>query len=308
MKLTPFGKTGFNVSSLGLGAAEIGYLNTDRQLAAKMMNFMLDEGVNVIDTASGYETSEEVIGESISRRRKQFILISKCGNTLPDISAPRWSPELITQTVDRSLKRLKTDVLDVMLLHSCDERTLRNGQALAALVKAKQAGKIRFLGYSGDNEPAAYAATLPDISVVETSISLADQTNIDGVLPIALKNNLGVLAKRPICNSAWKEITTQPSFYKDYARVYTERLATMNLSPTQLGIPGPTETAWPELALRFTLSQPGVHTAIIGTTRIENARANIAYAARGPLPPTTVKQIRAAFASAQSSQHWTGQT
>jgi len=308
MNQTRFGQTGFNVTPLGFGAAQIGYLNTDRQLASKILNFLLDEGVNVIDTASGYETSEEVVGESIAHRRDQFVLISKCGNTLPDISAPRWSAQLITETIDRSLKRLKTDRIDVMLLHSCDQRTLQTGQALAALVKAKEAGKIRFAGYSGDNETAAYAAGLPDVSVIETSVSIADQANIDLVLPIARKNNLGVIAKRPIANAAWKEISSQPSFYKEYARTYTERLAAMKLSPAALGIPGPPQTAWPELALRFTLSQEGVNTAIIGSTRLDNARSNISYANKGPLAPSIVQQIRKAFNAAQGTQRWTGQT
>ena len=69
-------------------------------------------------------------------------------------------------------------VVDVMLLHSCDLATLQKGEALGALVKARDAGKIRFAGYSGDNEAAAWAAAHPDIAVLETSISIADQRNI----------------------------------------------------------------------------------------------------------------------------------
>jgi aryl-alcohol dehydrogenase-like predicted oxidoreductase len=299
-----FGKTGLQVSPLGFGGAQIGYLNTDRQIAGKMLNFLLDQGVNVIDTASGYDSSEEVIGESIGHRREQFVLISKCGTALPGLTGRRWSEELISQTIDRSLRYLKTDVLDAMLLHSCDLATLRAGHALHALVKARQAGKIRFAGYSGDNEAAAYAAAQPEIAVIETSISVADQANIDLVLPVAAKNDLAVLAKRPISNAAWKNPSEHPGFYKEYAQNYTERLGKMKLSPGDLGIPGDSRSAWPELALRFTLSQPGVQTAIIGTTNQTNARANIAYAEKGPLPAPTIQKIRAAFATAQGQQHW----
>jgi aryl-alcohol dehydrogenase-like predicted oxidoreductase len=306
MKLVRFGKTGLQVSPLGFGGAQIGYLNTDRQIAGKMLNFLLDEGLNLIDTASGYETSEEVIGQSISHRRSDFILISKCGNPIPGLSGRRWSAELITQTIDRSLKLLKTDRLDAMLLHSCDLATLRAGDALGALVKARRDGKIRHAGYSGDNEAAAFAATLPDITVIETSISLADQINIDLVLPIAVKNDLAVIAKRPIANAAWKKLSDQPSFYKEYAQSYTDRLSKIKLNPAELGIPGDPQAAWPELALRFTLSQPGVHTAIIGTTSPTNARANIAHAQKGPLPDQTQQKIRAAFKTAQGKQHWPG--
>jgi len=303
---TPLGKTGLEVSPLGFGAAQIGYLKTEQEHAAQILNFLLDQGVNVIDTASAYGNSEELIGQSVAQRRGQFVLISKCGIKLPDISASAWSAELITQTVDRSLRRLRADAIDVMLLHSCDEQTLRKGEAIAGLLKARESGKIRFAGYSGDNQAAAYAATLPDIAVIETSISLADQANIDLVLPAARKNRIGVLAKRSIANAAWKDLSAQPGFYKDYASEYTQRLKKMKLDPSALGISGPPESAWPELALRFTLSQEGVTTAIIGSTNLQNVQRNIQYVAKGPLPPQTVQNIREAFARAKGRRSWPG--
>src|SRR4030095_3893816 len=111
--------------------------------------------------------------------------------------------------VDRSLSKLKVDRIDVMLLHSCDLATLKKGEAIGALVKARDAGRIAHAGYSGDNEAVAWAAAHPDIAVVETSINIADQVNINGALSVAQKHNLGVLAKRPIANAAWKNINDQ---------------------------------------------------------------------------------------------------
>lgn len=308
MKKTSFGKTGFDVTPLGFGAAPIGYLKTDQDRIATILNALLDAGVNVIDTAASYPGSEESIGNSVSHRRSQFMLISKCGQSFPDVPGKAWSPEAITATVDRALRRLKTDHLDVMLLHSCDLATLKKGEALGALVKAQEAGKIRFAGYSGDNEAVAYAAGLGDIAVIEMSVSIADQMNLDTVLPIARKNNIGVLAKRPIANAAWKETREQPGLYSNYASEYHNRLKSMKLNPVDLGVSGPAKDAWPELALRFTLSHPGVHTAIIGTTNPANARANIAAADKGPLPANAIKQIRDAFHRADPDRKWTGQT
>jgi aryl-alcohol dehydrogenase-like predicted oxidoreductase len=128
MKRLPFGRTGLTASQLGFGAAPIGYLNTEREKVRKILNLMLDRGVNVIDTAASYEGSEEMIAQAIGHRRHEFVLISKCGTSLSDIDAPSWSPDLIRKTVDRSLRRLRTDRLDVMLLHSCDLQTLQKGQ------------------------------------------------------------------------------------------------------------------------------------------------------------------------------------
>jgi aryl-alcohol dehydrogenase-like predicted oxidoreductase len=308
MKRTRFGRTGFEVSPLGFGGAEIGLLETERSRVGAVLNALLDAGINLIDTAASYEGSEEMIGDSVGSRRAQYVLVSKCGRKHPGLPGEDWSAELIAASVDRSLKRLKTDRIDVMLLHSCDLETLKRGEAVGALAKARDQGKIRFSGYSGDNEAAAYAVTLGDVAVLETSVSIADQANIDAVLPGARKHDVGVLAKRPVANAAWKELDQQPGFYKTYAKVYTDRLRAMKIDPAALGFAGKSDDAWPELALRFTLSQPGVHCAIIGTTNPENAKRNIAFAGKGPLPTDAVSRIRAAFRKADPDGAWEGQT
>jgi aryl-alcohol dehydrogenase-like predicted oxidoreductase len=308
MKRTAFGRTGLQVSPLGFGAAEVGYLKSDQDRVANILNVLLDADVNVIDTASAYEGSEELIGKAVSHRRGEYVLVSKCGSKVPQADGRPWSEQLITKTVDASLRRLKTDVLDVMLLHSCDLGTLKQGEALGALVKAREAGKIRFAGYSGDNETAAWAAAHPDVAVVQTSISIADQANIDSVLPVARKQNVGLMAKRPIANAAWLGASGRPGFYNSYAKPYVDRLTQMKLKPADAGLRGAEETAWPELALRFTLSQPGVHCAIIGTTNPDNARANIAYAEKGPLPQDAVAKVRQAFRKADPTRSWVGLT
>jgi aryl-alcohol dehydrogenase-like predicted oxidoreductase len=303
-----FGKTGFNVTPLGFGAAEIGYLKPERDQVASVLNLLLDEGVNVIDTAASYENSEELIAEAVGHRRGQFVLISKCGRRDGELQGEDWTASLITQTVERSLRRLKTDVLDVMLLHTCEETVLRQGEALGALVKARSAGKVRFVGFSGDNQAVAHAATIPDVDVIETSINIADQVNIDTVLPEARKHDVGVLAKRPVANAAWKKMEDQPGFYGKYAQDYKDRLGKMKLNPAELGITTAPELAWPELAIRFAISQPGVHSAIIGTRNPQNTRRNIEFAKKGPLPNEVVKKIRDAFKTARDGENWPGMT
>jgi aryl-alcohol dehydrogenase-like predicted oxidoreductase len=305
MNTTTFGRTGLTVTPLGFGAAPIGFLKTEQEKVSRMLNLLLDEGVRLIDTAAMYEGAEELIGTAVGHRRDEYVLVSKCGTKVPDVDGRPWSPELIAQTVDRALRRLKTDVLDVMLLHSCDLGTLQQGDALGALVKAREAGKIRFVGYSGDNETAAYAAALPDVAVIETSVSVVDQANIDLVLPACRRHNVGVLAKRPIGNAAWLGLADRKGIYTNYVKPYVERIEKLGVKPTDVGFPDDGSDAWTELALRFTLSQPGLHTAIIGTTNPDNARANLAYAAKGPLPADAVGKVRAAFRQA-SGGAWPG--
>ena len=302
------GRTGLQVSVLGFGAAPIGFLKTDRDRTADILNFLLDHGVNFIDTAASYAGSEELIGETIGHRRGEYILLSKCGRAFPGVEGEEWSPDLIARTIDRSLRRLRTDRLDVMLIHSCPLDVLERGDAVAALAKARDAGKIRFAGSSGDNDAAAYAATLPDIAVIETSVNIVDQANITAVLPVAKKHNVGVISKRPIANAAWKSLDRQPGPYKDYAAPYTERFKKLGLTPHDLGFSGEPDHLWPEIAIRFTLSFPEVHTAIIGTTNPQNAQRNLAYAEKGPLSADVVAKIRAAFAHADPVGTWEGLT
>lgn len=301
------GRTGAAVSVLGFGAGPIGYLETEPNEVARLLNRLLDEGVNLIDTAASYRGAEERIGAAVSHRRDQFFLVTKCGPALAGVPGGPWSPETITHTVERALRRLRTDYIDVMLLHSCERSVLERGEAVGALEQARRAGKVRWLGYSGDNEEAAFACSVPDLDVIEVSVNLCDQANLETVLPLARDGALGVIAKRPLANAAWRPPNQQPGLYADYARPYSDRLRHLALNPLDLGLSGDLESAWPELALRFALSHAGVHTAIIGTTQLDNALANLRAAQKGPLPPETVARIRAAFHAA-ADDSWIGLT
>jgi aryl-alcohol dehydrogenase-like predicted oxidoreductase len=200
--------------------------------------------------------------------------------------------------VDRSLRRLGTDHLDVMLLHSCDLEVLRQGEALGALARAREAGKIRFAGYSGDNEAATFAVGLAGVDVIMCSASICDQVNLEGVLPAAAVAGTAVIAKRSVANAAWKPLEAQSGLYRDYAKAYAERFRAMDLKPRDLGFPG--AEAWMEIALRFTLAESRVHVLSIGTTSPANAEANLAMLEAGPLPAAAVAKIRQAFREARS--------
>jgi aryl-alcohol dehydrogenase-like predicted oxidoreductase len=306
METRTLGRTGLEVSVLGFGAAPIGVLETEQPEVDAILGLLLDSGVNLIDTAAGYRGSEQAIGRSIGDRRDEFVLVSKCGQAFDDLPGEAWSAELITATVERSLARLQTDFLDVMLLHTCDLEVLERGEALGALVRAREAGKVRFVGYSGDNQAGAFAARLSDIAVVQTSINICDQVNIDEVLPAASECGVGVMAKRPIANAAWKDLNDQPGFYARYAETYTERLALMAIEPEEIGFEA---SDWAELALRFTLSCD-IGTAIIGTTNPDHVRANIEAASHGRLPEGALEKLREAFLEAMldAGEQWAGLT
>lgn len=310
MEKSLFGKTGLLISPLGFGGGPIGFLDEDRKRVSAILNPLLDAGVNLIDTAACYAGSEPLIGEVVGHRRDEYILVTKCGHQVDDVPGKEWSAELIGLTVERALKRLKTDHIDIMFLHSCDLAVLKRGEAINAVVKARDAGKIRFVGYSGDNKTAAYATTLEDVAVIETSVSICDQTNIDVVLPKTVEKNIGVLAKRPMANAPWKDSSEQRGVYRSYVKTYMERFSSMGITPADLGFDGDPKQLWPRIALRFTLSEPGVHCALVGTTNPENAQGNLAALEEGPLTDDVFQKIRTAFklAQARAGKSWRGLT
>jgi aryl-alcohol dehydrogenase-like predicted oxidoreductase len=306
MEYAPFGRTGLKVSRIAFGAGPIGYLAAAQDQASLVLNLLLDRGVNVIDTAAAYLGSEELIGKAVGHRRAEFVLLSKCGRKVEGVDGEDWSADVVARTVDRSLRRLGTDHLDVMLLHSCKREVLEKGEALGALLRAKEAGKIRFAGYSGDNDAAALAATLPGVDVLMTSASLCDQANLDAAFPAAIKAGTALLVKRPVANAAWKPLEAQQGIYRDYVKPYAERFQAMGLDPRALGFSGP--EAWMEIALRFALALPGAPVLSIGTTSAVNAEANLGLLAKGPLPPEAVAAIRQAFQAARAGADWPGLT
>ncbi|MCC5831279.1 MAG: aldo/keto reductase [Phycisphaeraceae bacterium] len=299
MNKSPFGATGLEVTPLGIGATG----------SVEVITLLLDQGINLVDTAQCYGEHELFLGRTIAHRRDEFILVSKCGHhdVLPDGSMR--SRAIGMDDIDQALELLKTDHLDVMLLHSYDQDLLIKGEAVEVLLKARQAGKIRFAGYSGDNESAAIAAAMDGLDVIETSINLADQHNIDDALPIAQRYGAGVIAKRPVANAAWGWLD-QPdeSFKKNKVAPYVRRLRAMNLDaiiPDMVDSP----ESWIALAVRFNLSVSGLHTSIISTSDPGHARLNLDIAAQGPLPDSVYEAIRQAFRSAASNsdEPWKGE-
>lgn len=282
------GKTGLEVTPLGFGGAEVGLTDVEPAAAAKILGGVLDTGINVIDTAECYADSEQKIGAAIGHRRGEYVLITKVGHARGGLLSAEWTPEIVVESVERSLKRLRTDRLDVLLLHSCPVESLRSDELLRALEDARRQGKTRFIGYSGDNLAARVAVDMGVLDVLETSVSFCDQQVLDKWLPAAAKAQMGVVVKRPLANACWRGTKALGEFYAAYAEPYVQRLTKMGLSPQSVGFDGD----WAELALRFACFQEGVSTAIVGTTNARHMKKNIEAVKKGPLPAEVMRRIR----------------
>jgi len=292
MEYRAFGKAGFDVSVIGLGAGHIGSDQSDESDVEQLLNGALDLGINLIDTARGYGRSEERIGRYLSHRRKDLILSTKIGYGIDGFSD--WSPPIITAGISEALQRCRTDYIDIVHLHSCPIETLRNSDILHALQKEVEQGRVRVAAYSGENEALMYAASSGVFGSIQCSVNIADQRSIDTILPMTVSRGMGVIAKRPVANIAWR-FRERP--VGEYAEVYWTRIEAMRLDPTPL--------SWMEMALRFTVSVPGVHSCIIGTGKLDHLKHNVELAANGKLPKAMYQRIRNAFMS--KDRQWTGE-
>jgi aryl-alcohol dehydrogenase-like predicted oxidoreductase len=203
------------------------------------------------------------------------------------------------KSIERSLKRLRTEAVDLVQLHSCSEAELRTGDVIAALETARERGMTRYIGYSGDGAAAHYAVETGRFDTLQTSISVADQDALDRVVPLATARGLGVIAKRPIANAAWKT-GKKPS--SSYHHEYWRRLRELDYAFLRAPLSESIATA-----LRFTLSVGGVHTAIVGTAKPARWAENAALLARGPLPAADIAAIRQRWRDV-AGLDWGGQT
>lgn len=296
MEKRKYGNTDMEVSVLGFGGSEI--RDSDRATVEKLLGGALDAGLNLIDTAECYGNSEELIGATIAGRRQDYYLFTKCGHA-SGFDASDWDPVMLADSIDRSLKRLKTDYVDMVHLHSCSEEILRRGEVIEVLQKAKEAGKTRYIGYSGDRGDALYAVQTGLFDSLQTSLNIADQEVIDLTLGEAIRLNMGVTAKRPIANVAWMFDTMDEA---EYPYVYWKRL-----NELKYGFLSENKSEAVGQALRFTLSTPGVHTAIVGTQNPDRWVQNAKLLDEGALPKELYEEIRGIW-RATAGNDWVGQT
>ena len=119
MEKRQLGKTDMQVTRLGVGLSEIGFGGISEEVAADVLNAALDGGINFLDTAECYNVSEELVGKAVSHRRSEYFLATKTGHVSGGYTGQEWTAQTVSDSIDRSLKRMKTDYVDLMQLHSC---------------------------------------------------------------------------------------------------------------------------------------------------------------------------------------------
>jgi aryl-alcohol dehydrogenase-like predicted oxidoreductase len=291
MNNRPLGRTGLMVSEIGLGALEIGRdwaadVNPDpRHLTAKeaaaVLHGALDAGINFIDTAPAYWHSEEFIGEALAGRRDEFVLATKVGEHCdPSGSVYDYSREATRRFVDQSLRRLRTDRIDLLQIHSASIEVLERGETYEAMDEARRAGKVLHLGMTGGVAECIRALEIGGYETVQVPYNLLNLAAEERLLPLAREKGAGVIVMRPLAGGKLSD---------KYVRLADEHLRETIagfLQFTGAGVP-----TLAHLALGYVLSRPEVSCAIPGSRRLEAIRENIAAAGQ-PLAPDLVEAVR----------------
>jgi aryl-alcohol dehydrogenase-like predicted oxidoreductase len=292
MERRPFGRTGLEVPLLGFGAMQVGDPRISEADAGGLLNAALDLGLSLIDTARSYGRSEQRIGRHLGRRRDEFLLSTKIGYGIAGV--PDWTGACIRAGVDAARDRLRTDVIDIVHLHSCGMDVLGHGEVGEALAGCASAGKLRVVAYSGDGPPLRHAIESGVFKGVQASVNLCDQQSLPW-LAEARARGIGTLAKRPLAGLPWRtDAAPADAVHEEYWR----RFAVLRTDP------GVETDEWEALSLRFAAFAPGVDCVLVGGTNIGHLVRNVAAVASGPLEPARGDAIRAAFARSGSS--WEG--
>jgi predicted aldo/keto reductase-like oxidoreductase len=257
------GRTGAEVTILGLGTAPIGEARGDMAEAVKIFSEVIDRGVNYVDTARIYGIAEEALSQVLATRRDKVFLVTKCWTD---------SGQRAQQMFEESLRTLKTDHVDLVHIHNIGNKNLDKVLAkdgiLEYLLRQKEAGKTRFIGLSGHERPPHFVKMLEtdQIDVVMNVMNYADCNIYDfegTVLPECRKRNVGVVAMKVYAGIKGGF----PNHRKGWVGC--------NTPPERLG-----------QALAYALDLEGVHVANVGPFTMEQAIQNVELARRyRPLAP-----------------------
>ncbi len=224
MRKRTLGKTGIEVSELGFGCWAIGgtsYGKTDGRESLKALSCAFDRGINFFDTADayGHGHSESLIGETFkeSSKRAQVVIASKVGWDFYHGGGKRnFDPDYIRFACGESLKRLKTDYIDLYQLHNPKFDVIEKGTAFTVLEELKKEGKIRFWGVSIHTSDEGKAVIEKGASTIQAIYNLLDQRIKDELIPICEEQEIGLIAREPLyCGLLSGKYNSTTKFSKD---------------------------------------------------------------------------------------------
>jgi aryl-alcohol dehydrogenase-like predicted oxidoreductase len=263
--------------------------------AGRLLNAVLDEGINVLDTSIDYGRSEELIGKFLAHRRSEYVLASKCGCVpgAPQGSEHVHTADNIRAGVEHSLRTMRTDHLDLVQFHRSLSRQEFNADgALEEALALRDEGKVRFVGVSAVLPTLDEQIDMGVFDAFQIPYSALQREHED-VISRASDAGMGIIIRGGVARGAADDWEGR-SYYmvsNETMRHYWDQAKLDEL------LDGMTRTAF---MLRFTLSHPALDTTIVGTSSVEHLRANVAVAAQGPLPDDVLVEAKRRLAEAGS--------
>jgi len=288
------GRTGLEVTILGFGALELGPAanrGISNAQAGRLLNAVLDAGINFIDTAIDYGLSEERIGRFIAHRRSEYVLASKCG-CVPGSTEHEHleSPQNIRAGVEHSLRTMRTDYLDVVQFHrSLSRSQLEESGALDELLALKREGKVRFIGSSGSLPSLIEQIGMGVFDVFQIPYSVLEREH-EALIYLASGMGAGIVIRGGVARGLPVDWEGR-SYYMLPGTMARDRWEAARLDDLLDGM------SRHEFVLRFTLSNPDLDTAIVGTKSAAHLQENVAVALKGRLPPDVVAEAKGRLAA-----------
>ena len=289
MKYRKLGKTNLNLSILGFGASPLGnvFEDCDEKEGNYSVHYAIDHGINFFDVAPfyGITLAETRLGKALEGKRQDIILATKCGRY--GLREFDFSYDRIIASADESLKRLKTDYLDLMQLHDIEfgskEQVLN--EAVPAIQKIKASGKARFIGITGLS--VNYLAEIARHVDVDTVLSwahynlLEDEINAE-LVPLSKEKGFGLMNAAPLVQRILSDASI-PSWHNAPKEV-------KNIQPVLLNICHKYGVSLSDLAIRFATDHPDITTTIVGMCDTATVKKNI-EALDFIIPPGLLEEI-----------------
>ncbi|WP_344689146.1 aldo/keto reductase [Blastococcus jejuensis] len=307
MESRPLGRTGADVSVVGLGTWQLGadWGDVDDDAAADVLDAALDAGVTLLDTADVYGDgrSEVRIRQALVARAERPFVATKAGRRADPFEAAQYTPENLRAWIDRSRRNLGVDTLDLVQLHCPPPATYEDDRVYDTLDALVDEGAIAAYGVSVETVAEGLRALQrPGVQSLQVILNIFRRKPLEELLPTAQKAEVGVLARVPLASGLltgkYDESTTFPA---DDHRTFNRHGEAFDVGETFAGVPfevgvaaarevaaiaGDAPTA--AFALRWVIDQPGVTTVIPGARTVEQVRGNVAAAT---LPPLTESQL-----------------
>ncbi len=310
MKYKILGRTGLKVSVAGLGCgghSRLGqtYGNSFEQSVA-VVKAAVEMGINFIDTAAAYGT-EKIVGEAVRGQRDKVVISTKTA-ILPwgEPNAKPYTGAQVLEQLDKNLGRLGTDYADLYNLHGIVHAQLDyvNAEIVPALVRAREQGKIRFLGitehFGSDTNHKMLSAAIPSgvWDVVMVGFNLLNPSARRNVLRLTQAHNVGVQDMFAV-----RRALSNPEGLKE-ALIAIEQAGQLDRGKLDasdpLGFLKEGTAGIVDAAYRFCRHEPGIDVVLTGTGKVEHLRENVASINRGPLPAKMLARLEELFGQVDS--------